>query len=180
MAKTSQHHDIDPLEVSLGRPITADLLKRISQLVNFAGRSGEQHISCALGSDGWTYGNDSAGSGAGAASSEGPLPHAVSTDAETTVLDTDVFVAYAGTLTGEVYIHDTGASTVAIRIYAASTYTSSLLTTNTWQNVGPVNVSAGWNRVRVTVQRTSGSGTIEVQSIGLRDGTETIGDPSDA
>ena len=74
MAKTSQYSVIDPLEVSLGRPITADLLLAISKLVNHAGTPGEEHITCALGSDGWTFPVDSAGNEAGAASSEGPCP----------------------------------------------------------------------------------------------------------
>ena len=180
MAKTSQYSVIDPLEVSLGRPITADLLLAISKLVNHAGTPGEEHITCALGSDGWTFPVDSAGNEAGAASSEGPCPVQVASATETTVIDTDVFVAHDGQISGEVFVYGSISSGVVVRVYAQSTWTSSTIRTGNWANIGPATVDAGWNRVRVTLERVSGTGTCEIQSIGLRDYHPTIGDPADA
>lgn len=178
MAKTSSHTDVTEFDTSIGRPVTADLMLDVSKLVNFASSPGEQHISLSTGNDDWSFAADSTSDADTASSSYGigPLKHGVG-GTETTVIDTDVYVSHAGSISGQVYVHATSSGTCTVKLMASST-ASVTGSYPGWLSFGNATAATGWNRLRVTLQRVSGSATLELRTVNVWDVTTSPGVPS--
>lgn len=177
MVKTSSHTDVTEFDTSIGRPVTADLLLDVSKLVNFASSPGEQHLSLSTGNDDWSFGADSTSDADTASSSYGvgPLKHGVGAT-ETTIIDTDVYRSHAGSITGEVYVHGSSSGTCTVKLMAGTT-TSVTGSYPGRLTFSTATASTGWTRLRVTLQRLTGTATLELRSVNVWDYPTSPGVP---